>query len=106
MSKPLGWWECTHSTFKDFKVGEKYLCKLDKTGGPRIYPYEGSLWAPYWSEYAGTFCYPTSELNFKYIGSPLDYATPKATLTFSVTCEYQPDVVYVNGRMYITGTPK
>lgn len=69
---PLGWWLCTHSAgggcFGQFVEGEVYKCSDDTTGSPRIYPYEGSTWAPYWTS-RDKFCYERSEINFTYIGS-------------------------------------
>ena len=103
-TKPYGVWECTVSTFRDFKVGEKYFCKKDLTGEPRIYPYLGSRWAPYWSYSTNSFCYPKNQLNFKYLGEHEVLENKEKTL--EIACEYQPKTVKVNGVVYITGEPK
>lgn len=99
MIKPYGWWKCTRSTFKDFEVGKVYYCKADTTGCPRIYPQEGSSWAPFWTN-SNRFCYQAKDLDFEYLGSK-----PKEN-KLEVVCEYQPSEVYVNGVLYITGVLK
>lgn len=67
---PRGFWLCTHSTFTDFVVGFAYPA-YERHSGVRIYPYEGSSWAPYWQPDEGRFCYPAKDLDFVYLGSKL-----------------------------------
>jgi len=69
---PGGFWRCTHSTFDEFVVGMAYHCH-EQTGTScmRIYPYTGSVWAPYWQPHDGRFCYPPKDLEFVYLGRKL-----------------------------------
>ena len=98
MKIPKGMWKCTQSQFKEFMVGEIYECKEDKTGGYRIYPNKKSDWAPFWSESNQRFCYPRYELDFKFL-----YTTGKKVSELSLNCDFQPDLVKINGIIYITG---
>jgi len=66
MAYPYGDWLCIRAEGKGFIEGQVYKCKKDNTGGPRIYPYEGSNWAPYWSKEKGRFC--DDRFRFKYTG--------------------------------------
>jgi hypothetical protein len=69
--KPLGWWRCKHAddwASSHFTVGELYECRHDTAGSPRIYPFQGSSWAPFWQEHNGKFCYERSTMDFEFVG--------------------------------------
>jgi hypothetical protein len=74
-TSPLGWWRCIHANewaSTKFVVGRLYECRMDTTGGPRIYPDANSCWAPYWQPDASKFCYSKSEMDFEFVGrSPI-----------------------------------
>lgn len=93
---PLGIWKCTKSKYSGFEEGGNYVCKLDQTGNPRIYPDNFYGWAPYWENHNGKFCYPKDELNFKYIGR----REGEQVLEVNHAGEL-PDQVVVNGVTYL-----
>ena len=102
---PLGWWKCTKSVFKGFKEGGFYECKLDVTGQPRIFTHEPDCgWAPYWQDKEDKFCYPRSDLNFKWVSRdrPL-VGTKQITINLG---DYDLSDVYevcLNGKLFIRG---
>jgi hypothetical protein len=102
---PLGWWKCTKSIFKGFKVDSFYECRLDLTGGPRIYTGDPTCsWAPYWQDSQGKFCYPRSELDFKFVSrdKPL-IDTKQVSISlegYDLSSTYE---IYLNGKLFIRG---
>ena len=102
---PLGWWKCTKSSFKGFKEGSFYECKLDVAGKPRIFTSDPDCgWAPYWQDKGDKFCYPRSDLNFEWVSRdrPL-VGTKQISITLG---DYDLSDVYevcLNGKLFIRG---
>lgn len=83
--RPVGWWICTHSTFRQFTPGAAYPCVQsgfsllvrntwceaevipDTQRACRIFPQMAPGWSPYWEETEGRFCYDPAELDFAYL---------------------------------------
>jgi hypothetical protein len=68
---PAGQWLCTHAApwaqEAGFVPGQAYPCALDGMSYCLV-PDPPRTWAPFWDAHRSQFCYPSTEMTFRYLG--------------------------------------